>query len=197
MSGRYECRIVSSFAMESVSTRQNYSITRRVVRIGGSRSRTAVVQGTPSTYRSPRCRSSPRNRVWRPSSSSPVTQLCGTCTRHASSISRHCVIAHLRRYVACLASWLVAGPLLGQSQAEVEQDMLVVRDIAHEDADLAVVHLAPVAAPLALDTHRMRPAFGEATGIEGDDPIGCAPPVGHLDQRGHLNRNLRFQVGRV
>jgi len=35
MSGRYECRIVSSFAEESVSTSQNYSMTRRVVRIGG------------------------------------------------------------------------------------------------------------------------------------------------------------------
>src|SRR5215510_14704562 len=35
MSGRYECRIVSSFAEEIVSARQNYSITCRVVRIGG------------------------------------------------------------------------------------------------------------------------------------------------------------------
>src|SRR5262245_3766319 len=37
MSGRYECRIVSSFAEEIVSARQNYSITCRVVRIGGSK----------------------------------------------------------------------------------------------------------------------------------------------------------------
>src|SRR5262249_5134215 len=36
MSGRYECRIVSSFAEEIVSTRQNYSITCRVVRIDGN-----------------------------------------------------------------------------------------------------------------------------------------------------------------
>src|SRR5215510_959172 len=35
MAGRYECRRVSSFAEEIVSTRQNYSITCRVVRIGG------------------------------------------------------------------------------------------------------------------------------------------------------------------
>jgi len=47
--------------------------------------------------------------------------------------------------------------------------MVVVRDVAHEDADLAVVHLAPVAALVALDAHRMCPALGEATGIERDD----------------------------
>src|SRR4030095_6613962 len=46
---------------------------------GASRSRIVVVQGTPSTERSPRSRSSWRNRVWRPSSSSPVTQPWGTC----------------------------------------------------------------------------------------------------------------------
>src|SRR4029453_11282922 len=28
--------------------------------------------------------------VWRPNSSSPVTQPCGTCSPHASSISKHC-----------------------------------------------------------------------------------------------------------
>jgi putative transposase len=35
MSGRYDCRIVSSFAEEIVSTPQNYSMICRVVRIGG------------------------------------------------------------------------------------------------------------------------------------------------------------------
>src|SRR5262249_3698115 len=47
-----------------------------------SRSRIVVVQGTPRTYRSPRSRNAWRNQVWRPSSSSPVTQLCGTCAPH-------------------------------------------------------------------------------------------------------------------
>src|SRR5262245_46833828 len=64
--------------------------------------------------------------------------------------------------------------------------MVVTRDVPHEDADLAVVHLAPVATPLALDPHRMRPALGETTGIEGDDPSGFAQPLGHLsDSHSH------------
>ncbi len=35
-------------------------------------------------------------------------------------------------------------------------------------------------------TTRMRPALGEATGIEGDEAIGFAQPLGHLsDSHGH------------
>src|SRR5262249_10088227 len=83
-------------------------------------------------------------------------------------------------HVACLALLLVSGPLLGEGQAEGKQGMVMVRDVAHEDADLAVVDLAPVTTPLALDPHRMRAALGEAAGIEGDDPIGFAQPLRHL-----------------
>src|SRR5215471_14404752 len=79
--------------------------------------------------------------------------------------------------MACLASLLVPCPLLGKGQAEVKQGMIMVRDVAHEDPDLAVVDLPPVATPLALHPHRMRAALGEAAGIEGDDTIGCALPM--------------------
>jgi len=109
-----------------------------------------------------------------------VRHLLSPRVEHLQTLFLPRLIAYLQRHVACLASLLVAGPLLRQKQAEVEQDMVVVRDVAHEDADLAVVHLAPVAAPLPLYSHRMRPALGEATGIEGDDPIGFAQPRGHL-----------------
>ena len=47
--------------------------------------------------------------------------------------------------------------------------MVTATDVAHEDADLAVVDLAAVPAPLALDPDRVRAALREATGIEGDD----------------------------
>jgi hypothetical protein len=98
-----------------------------------------------------------------------------------------------------VASLLVACPLLGQRQAEVEQDMVVVRDVAHEDADLAVVNLAPVAAPLPLYSHRMRPALGEAAGIEGDDAIGLPQLIGrlsdqHCDQRAVVPRGRTDEV---
>src|SRR5256886_8355743 len=58
--------------------------------------------------------------------------------------------------------------------------MVVVRDVAHEHADLAVVNFAPVATPLALDAHRVRAAFGDTTGIESDDAIGLAQSSSHL-----------------
>jgi hypothetical protein len=96
------------------------------------------------------------------------------------------VIPYLLGYMACLASLLVPCPVLRQRQAEVDQGMVVARDVPHEDADLAVVNLAPVAAPLALHSYRMRLAFGEATGIEGDDPIGFPQLLDHLpDQYAH------------
>src|SRR5262249_50056290 len=58
--------------------------------------------------------------------------------------------------------------------------MVLFRDVAHEHPDLTIVDLAPVAAPLALYTHRMGAALGKTARIEGDDPIGLAQPLGHL-----------------
>src|SRR5262252_8822153 len=99
---------------------------------------------------------------------------------HLQTLFLSRLILHVRRHVACSASLLVSCPLPRQGQPEVEQGMVMVRDVAHKHTDLAVVDLAPVAAPLALHAHRMRPALGEAAGIEGDDAIGGAQPLGHL-----------------
>src|SRR5262249_34624008 len=82
------------------------------------------------------------------------------------------LIAHLRRDMALHTPLLILGPVLGQGQAEVEQGIVVTRDVPHEDADLTVVDLAPVATPVALDPHRGRPAFGKTARIEGDDALG-------------------------
>jgi hypothetical protein len=65
--------------------------------------------------------------------------------------------------------------------------MVVLRDVAHEHADLAVVDLASVAAPLALDAYRVRTAFGETAGIESEDAIGLAQSIGHLTNQ-HLEQ---------
>ena len=65
--------------------------------------------------------------------------------------------------------------------------MVVLTDVAHEDADLAVVDLAPVATPLALDPDRVRAAFGETARIEDDDAIGLAQAIGHLSDQ-HLDQ---------
>jgi hypothetical protein len=81
----------------------------------------------------------------------------------------------------------VPYPLLGQVDAEVEQSVLVARDVPHEDADLAIVNLAAVATPLAFHAHRVRAPFGEAAGIEGDNAIGFPQPFDHLSDQ-HLDQ---------
>src|SRR5262249_13726867 len=109
-----------------------------------------------------------------------VRDLLAPQVEHLYALLLPRVIPHLRRHVACLASLLVPCPLLGQGEAEVEQGMVVARDVPHEDADLAVVDLTPVATPLALHPSRMCAPLGEAAGIKGDDAIGFAQPLGHL-----------------
>ena len=71
--------------------------------------------------------------------------------------------------------------------------MLLISNIAHEDATLAVVDFAPVATPLAFDPNRVRAALGETARIEGDDAIGMSSLAGdlrhqHLDQRAMMPR---------
>src|SRR5262245_38183568 len=102
---------------------------------------------------------------------------------HLQTLRLSRVIPHLLWHVAFLASLLVSDPVLGQGQAEVEQGMLLARDVSHEDADLTGVDLAPVATPLTLDPHGGRAALGKTAGIEGDDPIGFTPPIGHLSNQ--------------
>src|SRR6267378_3335770 len=89
--------------------------------------------------------------------------------KHLSTLLMAGAIPHLQRHVAVRTPVLVSCPLLRERQAEVEQGMLVPRDVAHEHAHLAVVNFAPVTAPLALDADRVRAALGEATGIERDE----------------------------
>jgi len=95
--------------------------------------------------------------------------------------ARKCLLpSNLWRNVRCLASLLVACPFLGEVQTEVEQGMFMLTDVAHEDADLTVVNLAPVATPLPFDAYRVRTTFGKTAGIERDDAIGFAQPLDHL-----------------
>src|SRR5688572_19902842 len=91
---------------------------------------------------------------------------------HLQTLLLSRVIPHLRWDMACLTPWLIPCPGLGQGQAEVEQGMVVARDVSHEDAYLAVVDLASVATPLALHPNRMRAPLGEAAGIESNDAVG-------------------------
>jgi hypothetical protein len=89
--------------------------------------------------------------------------------------------------MAGVTSLLIAGPFLGQIQPEVEQGMLILTDIAHEDTHLTVVDFAPVATPLAFDPDGMDAALGETARIKGDDAIRLAQAVHHLRHQ-HLDQ---------
>jgi hypothetical protein len=69
--------------------------------------------------------------------------------------------------------------------------MVGARDVPHEDADLAVVNLAPVATPLALHPDRMRAPLEEAARIKGDDAIGF-PQL--LDSLPHQHAHQRAMI---
>src|SRR5215471_19010897 len=61
--------------------------------------------------------------------------------------------------------------------------MVTAADVSHEDADLTVIDLAAVPAPLALDPDRVRAALREAAGIKGDDAIGFAQLLDRLSNQ--------------
>ncbi|MEE9148541.1 MAG: hypothetical protein V3U27_14195 [Candidatus Tectomicrobia bacterium] len=72
--------------------------------------------------------------------------------------------------------------------------MLSPRDVPHEHTDLAGVDFSPVAAPLPFNPDRVRAAFGEATGIEGDDAIGFAQAISHFSNQ-HVNQGAMVPRG--
>src|SRR5262249_13855575 len=102
------------------------------------------------------------------------------CVEHLQALFLAGLVTHLWRDVACVAPLLVACPFLGEIQPEVEQGMLIITNVAPEDADLAVVDFAPLATPLAFDPDRMGAELGETTRIEGDNAIGLAQAMDHL-----------------
>jgi hypothetical protein len=100
------------------------------------------------------------------------------------------VIPHLRWDMAFRTPLRIPCPVLGQGQAEVEQGMVVARDVPHEDAHLAVIDFASVTAPLALHAHRMPAPFREAAGIKGDDTIGFPQLLDHLPNQHAYERAM-------
>src|SRR5215471_14046227 len=72
--------------------------------------------------------------------------------------------------------------------------MLLISNVAHEDADLTVVDFAPMPTPLAFNADRMGAALGETTRIEGDNTIGLAQAVHHLRHQ-HLDQRSMIPRG--
>src|SRR4029450_745822 len=106
---------------------------------------------------------------------------------HLSTLLLARLRAPLHWSVARRAPLLAVRPLLRERQPEVEQRMVVFRDIAHKDADLAVIDFAPVPTPLPFDPDRVRAALGETARIEGDDAIGLAQLMDYL-RHPHLDQ---------
>ena len=61
--------------------------------------------------------------------------------------------------------------------------MFLPRDVAHVDADLAVLDLAEPAAPLPRHADRLGPLLGEGRGVEDDHAVGLAQLVADLAAR--------------
>ena len=78
----------------------------------------------------------------------------------------------LRGDVTLLAAGRVAGPILGQVEPAVQRGVAGRRGVGEEDADLAVVHLAEPAAPLAGHAARLGPLLGEGAGVDDHDAVG-------------------------
>ena len=72
--------------------------------------------------------------------------------------------------------------------------MLTGRGIGHEDADLAIVHLALPPEPLPLHAHRGGALLGEPRGVEDDHPVGPADVAAHLG--GQLAKQRAMVPGR-
>src|SRR5262249_31989123 len=74
----------------------------------------------------------------------------------------------------------VAGPRLGQVQADIDQGVLAAADVGQVDADLAVVDLAQAAAPLPLHPDRGTPLLGEGRRVEDQHAVGAAQLLADL-----------------
>src|SRR5215475_4682403 len=116
-----------------------------------------------------------------------VWHLRTPCIEHLQTLLLARLVTNLWWHMAYVASLLVTCPLPRQGQPEVEQGILMSRDIAHEDTNLAVVDFAPMPTPLAFDPDRMGAALGETTRIEGDNAIGLAQAMDHLRHQ-HLDQ---------
>ena len=79
----------------------------------------------------------------------------------------------------------VLGPLLWQVESSIAQGVALVRDVAEEDADLAVLDLAEPPAPLALYSDGLLALPGEGGGVEDKDGVGLA----------QVGTDLALQVG--
>ena len=169
------CRAAQASARQNGTSRLRPRPARRRGGRRRSRSRTFVLQGTSSTYRSPCRRSQPRNCAGRPISSSPLTQAWGRSLRHRSS--RSTAIRHDSWKVTASGTWHfcaaagVGRPVLGQVQPAVQRRVAAGGGVGEEDAELAVVLLAQPAAPLPGHPARLAPRLGEAAGVEDQDRL--------------------------
>src|SRR5262249_57344260 len=116
-----------------------------------------------------------------------VGHLLTPLVKHFQALLLPCLVTHLGRYMACLAPWRITYPFLGQRQPEIEQGMLIISNVAHEDADLTVIDFAPGPTPLPVDPDRLGATLGEAARIEGENTIGLAQAMDHLRHQ-HLDQ---------
>ena len=78
------------------------------------------------------------------------------------------------------ASRAIVGPLSRKVQTHADQGVFLMRNVAHEHADLTVLDLAQTTAPLPRHADRFLALLGERRRIENDDAVRLADPFAHL-----------------
>src|SRR5262249_51260965 len=88
--------------------------------------------------------------------------------------------ADLFGHAGLLAASFVPGPLLRQEEAEIDQGVALMADVAEVDADLAIVDLAEPAAPLTLHADGLVALLDEGGGVEDQHAVGRAETLADL-----------------
>src|SRR6185437_4505814 len=103
-----------------------------------------------------------------------VGQLASRTTHQVQADAPLLLVGDLGGNVGLGAVGGVGGAGLGQEQAVGYQRLATRGGVAKEDADLAVLDLAEVAAPLPLHSAGLGAFLGDAGGIEDEDALGVS-----------------------
>ena len=126
----------------------------------------------------------------------PVRQLLAVLAEHLQRLLVTGLETHALGHARRLLATAIAGPLLGQVEPRVDQNVLVPSNVGHVNRHLAIVDLAVASAPLPGHAHRLPPLLAKRRRIEHDDRVRLAQFVAHLgDQRPH--QRPRIPLGRA
>ena len=82
--------------------------------------------------------------------------------------------------MAAIQSGTASRPVMGKVEVAIDQHAASRADVGEKDADLAVLFLSEMVAPLAFHADGMSALLGEAAAVKAEDPVGIAEITGDL-----------------